>query len=111
MDEMDQVDLISDVYTKGETLMQTVSDPMKTKVENQLAQFENEWAEFCGSVTECSKKIEHQGKRQEGETEELCEDFKEIATELRHFENLLNEMAPNLNSMENVSEKLQEIQV
>lgn len=110
---MDQVDLISEVYTKGEVLLQTVSDPMKSRLENQLAEFENDWAEFCGSVTECNHKIKEEAKRQEKEShwEEFTEDFEDISCKLKHFERLLNEVVPDEDSVENVSQKLLKIQV
>ena len=110
---MDQVDLISEVYTKGEILIQTVSDPMKTRLENQLAEFENDWAEFCGSVTECNHKIQEDVERQEKQSdwEEFTENSENITSQLKHFERLLNEVVPDEDSIENVSQKLLKIQV
>jgi hypothetical protein len=110
---MDQVDLIDDVYTKGETLLNTVSDPVKTKLENQLAEFENDWAEFCGSVTECSNKIKEELKRQQtlNDWKEFNENSEAITTKLKHFESLLSEEVPVVNSLDDVSEMLLKIQV
>ena len=110
---MDQVDLISDVYTKGETLLQTVSDPIKTRLETQLAEFENDWAEFCGSVTECSNKIKDETKRQQklSDWKEFNENSEEITRKLKHFESLLSAKVTEVNSLEDISEMLLEIQV
>ena len=57
MDEMDQDDLISDVYNKGETLLQSVTGPVKSKLETQLGEFEQEWADFCKDVSSFSSTI------------------------------------------------------
>jgi hypothetical protein len=110
---MDQVDLISEVYTKGETLLQTVSDPIKTKLENQLAEFENDWAEFCGSVTECSNKIKEEVKRKQksDDWKGFNENHEEITRKLKHFESLLSREVPEMNNLKDVSEMLLEIQV
>lgn len=48
---MDQDDLISDVYNKGDILLQSVSGSTKSRLEAQLAEFEQEWADFCKEVT------------------------------------------------------------
>ena len=110
---MDQVDLISDVYTKGEILLQTVSDPVKTRLENQLAEFENDWAEFCGSVTDCSNKIKQEVKRQQtlNDWKDFNETSEAITSKLKHFESLLSEEIPEVNSLDEISEMLLKIQV
>lgn len=113
LDEMDRVDLISEVYSKGETLLQTVADPVKSKLENKLAEFENDWAEFCGSVTDCSNKIKNELKRQEklNEQKEFNENVEEISKKLKHFETLLSGPVPDIQNLDDVSEMLLEIQV
>ena len=110
---MDQVDLISEVYSKGEILLQAVSDPLKTRLENQLAEFENDWAEFCGSVTECNHKIKDEDKRQKKKSDwkEFNESFDEITSTLMDFESSLTEDVSEDDGMENVSQTLLKIQV
>ena len=108
------MDLISEVYAKGETLLQTVSDPIKSRLENQLAEFENNWAEFCAAVTDCSNKVKEEVQKQNKSIE--FEQFKgglgEITRKLKHFERLLNDgETPEFNNLGDVSEKLIEIQV
>ena len=113
LDELDQVDLISEVYAKGETLLQTMADPVKTKLENQLAEFENDWAEFCGTVTECSSKIKEEVKRQQKQRDwkEFNENSQKFTEKLKHFESLLNEDIPEMKNVDDVSKMLLEIQV
>ena len=107
------MDLISEVYTRGETLLQTVSDPLKSRLENQLAEFEHDWAEFCGAVTECSSNIKEEINRQKKSNDwrELKENVQDITKRLEHFEALLNQPVPPINNMQNVSNMLMKIQV
>ena len=48
---MDQDERISEVYNKGETLLQNMSGSAKSRLESQLADYEKEWAEFCQDVS------------------------------------------------------------
>ena len=45
MDKNDQ--LIGEVYSKGDALLQFISGMSKASVESELNQLEQDWAEFC----------------------------------------------------------------
>lgn len=45
MDKNDQ--LIGEVYSKGDTLLQVISGKSKASVESELNQLEEDWAAFC----------------------------------------------------------------
>ena len=48
LDEMDKNDqLIGEVYSKGDVLLQVISGKTKATVESELNQLEEDWAEFC----------------------------------------------------------------
>lgn len=56
MDKNDQ--LIGDVYTKGDILLQLIAGQSKTTLESQLNDLEEEWADFCQNTISVKTEVE-----------------------------------------------------
>lgn len=59
IDEMDKNDqLIGDVYSAGDTLLQVVTSSSRAGLESELNQLEEEWAEFCQETISVKTSVE-----------------------------------------------------
>lgn len=57
MDKNDQ--LIGEVYSKGDVVLQVISGKTKATVESELNQLEEDWAEFCQDALSVKGVTEH----------------------------------------------------
>lgn len=78
LDEMDKNDqLIGEVYSKGDILLQVISGQSKATVESELNQLEEDWAEFCQETLSVKGVIE--------ETIQMWNDFEENRDKLAEW--------------------------
>ena len=113
LDQMDEVDFICDVYAKGDALLQTVSDPFKFKLENQLAKFEKDWAEFCGALISCSNSLQEEMNSDDksGRRGETCKALKVYEEKLGDFQCKLDAIVSVSSSLQDLSMKMNDVQV
>ena len=75
MDKNDQ--LIGEVYSKGDTLLQVISGQSKATVESELNQLEEDWAVFCQEALSIKGVIE--------ETIQMWNEFEENRDKLAEW--------------------------
>lgn len=104
LDEMDKNDqLIGEVYSKGDILLQVISGQSKATVESELNQLEEDWAEFCQETLSVKGVIE--------ETIQMWNEFEEnrdkLAEWLGELERDHNEAFSGPANLEALKDKLE----
>ena len=108
LDEMDKNDqLIGEVYSKGDVLLQVISGQSKASVESELNQLEESWAEFCQDTLSIKGVIE--------ETIQTWNEFEEnrdkLAEWLGELERAHTEAFTGPANLEALKDKLEEKRV
>lgn len=105
MDKNDQ--LIGEVYSKGDTLLQVISGQSKATVESELNQLEENWAEFCQDTLSIKGVME--------ETIQMWNEFEEnrdkLAEWLGELERAHTEAFTGPANLESLKDKLEEKKV
>lgn len=105
MDKNDQ--LIGEVYSKGDTVLQVISGHSKATVESELNQLEEDWAAFCQDTLSIKGVIE--------ETIQMWNEFEEnrdkLAEWLGELERTHTGLFTGPANLEALKEKLEEKEV